>query len=239
MICLFLRVEMKNLTDSVVVIPLLDKFFPVSFRISLYQVLELREIGCQENASWHRGRDEGDLMYAHTTWYKKWIISVRSTSSPGLCLICLPLRLVCSPLPAVGLYPGGRRCPRVTVFRRSVTLTLAATSPTATTATTTPSTTTGLYFPSLFLLAPHFLWLPVLFSSIPFACLNLFHLPACALLSRIVNALLHLSYPSLHGPFFFLALFECILIRLHVLQDQPCQSDPRSEWVCHEPIGVA
>jgi len=60
MIRLFLRVEMKNLTDGVVVIPLLEKFFPVSFRIPLYQVLELREIGGQEDASWHRGGDESD-----------------------------------------------------------------------------------------------------------------------------------------------------------------------------------
>jgi len=44
MIRLFLGVEMKNLTDGVVVIPLLKKFFPVRFRIPLYQVLELREI---------------------------------------------------------------------------------------------------------------------------------------------------------------------------------------------------
>ena len=44
MIRLFLGVEMKNLADGVVVIPLLEKFFPVRFRIPLYQVLELRKI---------------------------------------------------------------------------------------------------------------------------------------------------------------------------------------------------
>ena len=44
MVRLFLGVEVKNLTNSVVVIPLLKKLFPVRFRVSLYQVLELGEI---------------------------------------------------------------------------------------------------------------------------------------------------------------------------------------------------
>jgi len=164
------------------------------------------------------------FMYARTVLgTKKW---GRSTSPAGLRLICLPLRLVRSPLPTVGLYPGGRRSPRAAVCRRSITLTLA--SPTTTSATASPSTATGLYFlPPLLLVAPHFLWLPILFPGVPFARLNLFHLPACALLSCTVDTLLYLSYPSLHGFFFFLALFERILVRLHVLQDQPCQSDPR------------
>jgi len=44
MVRLFLGVEMKNLTDGVVVIPLLEKLFPVGLRVPLYQILELREI---------------------------------------------------------------------------------------------------------------------------------------------------------------------------------------------------
>ena len=44
MVCLFLEVEMKNLTNGVVVIPLLKKLFLVRFRVPLYQVLKLREI---------------------------------------------------------------------------------------------------------------------------------------------------------------------------------------------------
>jgi len=44
MVRLFLRVEMKNLTNGVVMIPLLDELFPVCFRVPLYQVLKLREI---------------------------------------------------------------------------------------------------------------------------------------------------------------------------------------------------
>ena len=55
---LFLRVEVKNLTNGVVVIPLLEKFFPVRFRIPLYQVLKLGEIRGQEDAPWHCGRRE-------------------------------------------------------------------------------------------------------------------------------------------------------------------------------------
>jgi hypothetical protein len=38
------RVEMKNLTNGVVTIPLLQKFFPVGFRVPLYQILKLREV---------------------------------------------------------------------------------------------------------------------------------------------------------------------------------------------------
>jgi len=44
MIRLFLGVEMKNLTNGVVVIPLLEKLLPVSSGVPLYQVLKLREI---------------------------------------------------------------------------------------------------------------------------------------------------------------------------------------------------
>lgn len=44
MVCFFLGVEMKNLTNGVVMVPLLEKLFPVRFRIPLYQILELREI---------------------------------------------------------------------------------------------------------------------------------------------------------------------------------------------------
>lgn len=41
---LFLRVEMKNLADGIIVVPLLKKFFSVRLRVPLYQVLKLREI---------------------------------------------------------------------------------------------------------------------------------------------------------------------------------------------------
>ena len=41
---LVLGVEMKNLTNGVVVIPLLEKLLPVRFRVPLYQVLKLRKI---------------------------------------------------------------------------------------------------------------------------------------------------------------------------------------------------
>ena len=44
MVRLFFGVEVKNLTNGVVVIPLLEKLLPVRFRVPLYQVLELREI---------------------------------------------------------------------------------------------------------------------------------------------------------------------------------------------------
>lgn len=55
---LFLGIEMKNLANGVVVIPLLEELFLVRFRVSLYQVLELREIRGQEDASWHCGTRE-------------------------------------------------------------------------------------------------------------------------------------------------------------------------------------
>jgi len=41
---LLLGVEMKNLTNGIVVIPLLEKLLLVRFRIPLYQVLKLRKI---------------------------------------------------------------------------------------------------------------------------------------------------------------------------------------------------
>jgi len=44
MVRLFRGVEVKNLTDGVVVIPLLEELFSVRFRVPLYQVLKLREI---------------------------------------------------------------------------------------------------------------------------------------------------------------------------------------------------
>ena len=44
MVRLFLGIEMKNLTNGVVVIPLLKKLFLVRLRVPLYQVLKLREI---------------------------------------------------------------------------------------------------------------------------------------------------------------------------------------------------
>jgi hypothetical protein len=44
MVLLFLGVEMKNLTNGVVVVPLLEKLFSVRFGVPLYQVLKLREV---------------------------------------------------------------------------------------------------------------------------------------------------------------------------------------------------
>ena len=43
-VCLLLRVEMENLTNGIVMVPLLEKFFLVRFRVPFYQVLKLRKI---------------------------------------------------------------------------------------------------------------------------------------------------------------------------------------------------
>ena len=173
-------------------------------------------------------------MYTHKYRVrKKGSIPGRSTRPVGPSLIHIPLS-------AIGICPGSRRSPWVAVCCDDVTLALATTPPTSTTATTSPSTATSLCFlPPLLLVPPHILWFPVLFPGVPFTCFNLFHLPACALLSRVVDTLLYFTYPSLHGPFLFLALFECIFVCLHVLQNQLCQLGPRSERGRHKPIGVA
>jgi len=44
MVCMFLGIEMKNLADGVVVVPLLEKLFLVRLMVPLYQILELGEI---------------------------------------------------------------------------------------------------------------------------------------------------------------------------------------------------
>ena len=45
MVGLFVGVEVKDLADTVIMVPLLQKFFLVGYRIALDEVLKLREVG--------------------------------------------------------------------------------------------------------------------------------------------------------------------------------------------------
>lgn len=160
---------------------------------------------------------------------KKKLIPRRTIRPVRRGLVCIRLRLFCFQLFVVCICPGGCRNPRVFSNRRILArLTLAPTPPTAATATATPSTTTPPPVPLLFV-SPYIFWLPILFSSVPFACTNLVHFPACALLSRIVDALLYLTYSSLHRPFVFFAFLESFFVSFHILWDQLRQSSPGSE----------
>ena len=53
---LLVRIDLKYLTDAVIVIPLLKELFLVSCRVPLNQVLQLRQVCSQENATTHGSR---------------------------------------------------------------------------------------------------------------------------------------------------------------------------------------
>jgi hypothetical protein len=57
MVGLFVRVDLKNLTNTVVVIPLLEKFFLVSSRVPFNKVLQLRQVCSEQDTATH-GYDE-------------------------------------------------------------------------------------------------------------------------------------------------------------------------------------
>jgi hypothetical protein len=50
---LFVRIDLKDLTNTVVVIPLLEKFFLVSIRVPFNQVLQLRQVGSEQDTATH------------------------------------------------------------------------------------------------------------------------------------------------------------------------------------------
>ena len=49
----FVRIDLKDLTNTVVVIPLLEKFFLVSSRVPFNQVLQLRQVGSEQDTATH------------------------------------------------------------------------------------------------------------------------------------------------------------------------------------------
>lgn len=53
MLGLFIWVDLKDLTDAVIMIPLLNEFFLVSSWISLYQILKLGQICSEQDTTAH------------------------------------------------------------------------------------------------------------------------------------------------------------------------------------------
>lgn len=58
-LCLLVRVNVKDLTDAVVVVPLLEELFLVCRRVSLDEILKLWEVRGEEDAATHGGKLEG------------------------------------------------------------------------------------------------------------------------------------------------------------------------------------
>ena len=56
MFSLFIGINFEYLANAVVMIPLLQELFLVRYRVSFDQVLQLGQVGCQQNASPHAGR---------------------------------------------------------------------------------------------------------------------------------------------------------------------------------------
>jgi len=71
MLCLLVRIDLKYLTDAIVVIPLLKKFFFVRHGIALYEILKLREIRGEEDTTTHGWADEGGQNII--AFQKKWL----------------------------------------------------------------------------------------------------------------------------------------------------------------------
>jgi hypothetical protein len=53
MLRLLVGIEFKNLQDAVVVVPLLEELFFVRNRVTFYQILQLRQIRCEQNTAKH------------------------------------------------------------------------------------------------------------------------------------------------------------------------------------------
>ena len=53
MLSLFVRIIHEDLTNTVVVVPLLKKFLFVCNRIPFNQILKLGEVGCEEDTATH------------------------------------------------------------------------------------------------------------------------------------------------------------------------------------------
>jgi hypothetical protein len=53
MVGLFVRVDLEDLPNTIVVIPLLKKFFFISNWVSLYQILKLWQVCSEQDASTH------------------------------------------------------------------------------------------------------------------------------------------------------------------------------------------
>lgn len=53
MMCLFVWIDGEYLTDAVVMVPLLKKLLLISSWVSLYEILQLRQVGCEENTATH------------------------------------------------------------------------------------------------------------------------------------------------------------------------------------------
>ena len=56
MLGLFVGIEFENLQDAIVVVPLLEKLFFVCDGVTFYQILQLRQIRCEENTTRHSSR---------------------------------------------------------------------------------------------------------------------------------------------------------------------------------------
>lgn len=53
MLSIFVWVDLEYLADAAVVVPLLEKFLLVCGRVTFYEILKLRKIGCEEYAATH------------------------------------------------------------------------------------------------------------------------------------------------------------------------------------------
>jgi len=50
---LFVWVDLEDLTNAIIVVPLLKKFFLISCWVSLNQVLKLRQVGGEQDTATH------------------------------------------------------------------------------------------------------------------------------------------------------------------------------------------
>ena len=60
MLGLFVRVDLENLTNTIVVVPLLKKLFLVSRWVSFDQVLKLRQVCSEQDTATHGESEENN-----------------------------------------------------------------------------------------------------------------------------------------------------------------------------------
>jgi hypothetical protein len=79
MVGLFVWVYLEDLTNAIVVIPLLEKFFLVSIWVSLYEVLKLRQVRSEQDTTAMHGEvtesaeNNRRLLRTYATRYGKTI----------------------------------------------------------------------------------------------------------------------------------------------------------------------